>query len=566
MSFLSCRALAVACLALLASIACAARPDPVLRLAWLDAQGRLQAVVVDAQGRERGSFDAAQPVPLGSLWKLVAYAQWVEAGVAEQPLQCKGRDPEEVYCCAPGDSIARGAALARSCGLYFAHDRVPWERPAGAVMQALPAVLAQAVRRGDLGPQTRVSPREWLAWLDAWPPGLREQAQHDLLAYWVNGAGVRQLGPVAAQLRVKTYTVEHADGTRTAGASGWTAQDRPLWFAAAGSSTDVVPGWAGPVLALTRSDEVPRETGALEGRQCVRVEFFARYPIATVEPLAGARLRTPGSLRGRYRVHFASGTAIEIESAGELQVANVDAHPVITGDLALEDYVARVIDREAAAQPQQAAWALAVAARSYVLAQATPSHGCLQIEDSTATQRVSPRPATAAALQASRSTAGLVLAGGYAIPGQYHRDQGRDGVLSWRDATAQAGAGEDYLRILHRAYPRAGIATAADHGALACDPLPLVLQWIEHERPRWKRQLAGQPGFEDPGELQVCRLARGRAHAGGGHRIDVAGYRSLEERIAVAHEYVHLAFAGHPAGRDEAFVEAQARKLLGVLP
>lgn len=551
--------------ALLAACGCARAGDGALRLAWLDEGGQLHAAVLDPQGRAKGRFDTGAPVMLGSLWKLVAYAQWIESGTPAEPLRCTGGDREEVYCCGPGESIARGPALARSCGLFFARSRVPWDRPAGPLLRALPPSLTKAVQRGELGPDTQVSPRAWLAWLAAWPPGLREQAELDLLGYWVDGAGQRALPRVAAQLRVKTYTLERRDGTRLAGASGWTADGRPVWFAAEGTSADVVPMRAPQVLAATRS-AAPRGQ-ALGGRACVRVRFFARYPIERIEARGRAELPAQGPLHGQYLVRFANGNSVAIASRGELRVSVEGSHPLLTGEFALDDYVARVIEREAAAEPAQAAWALALAARTHVLAHGIPGQGCVETDDATTAQRVSPRPPGAGALAAARATSGLVLAGGYTVRGQYHRDQGRDGVLSWTDAQAQARSGADYAAILRTAYPRATLATAADQGVLACEALPLVEAWIARERPRWKRALAGQPGFADPGALQVCRLAAGRAHArSGAQRIDVSGYGTLEERIAVAHEYVHLAFARHPAGRDEAFVETQARRLLGVQP
>jgi uncharacterized protein YfaQ (DUF2300 family) len=555
----------LATLLLAGGCAHAAREAP-LRLAWRDGDGQLRAIVLDAQGRATGRFDADRPVPLGSLWKLVAYAQWLEAGVPAEPLRCTGADKEEVYCCAAGESIARGPALARSCGLFFARSRVPWDRPEGPLLRALPPSIAQAVRRGDLGPATQASPRAWLAWLAAWPAGLREQAELDLLGYWVNGAGQRALAPVASQLRVKTYTVERADGTRGAGGSGWTAEGLPVWFGADGTSADVVPMRARQVVAATRSaSPVPQE--ALGGRACVRVRFFARYPIDRIEPRGQSAPPEPGPLRGHYLVRFANGNSLAIDAHGDLRLASDGTRPVLTGEFGLDDYVARVIDREAGPEPAQAAWALAIAARSHVLAHGIPGQGCVETEDATTAQRVAPRPPSEGALAAARATSGLVLAGGYAISGQYHRDQGRNGVLSWKGAREQAESGANWLEIVHGAYPRAILATAAEQGALACDPLPLVEGWIARERPRWKRELAGQPGFADPGALQVCRLAGGRAHArNGGQRIDVSGYDTLEERIAVAHEYVHLAFARHPAGRDENYVELQARRLLGVQP
>ncbi|MGQ7071810.1 DUF2300 domain-containing protein, partial [Escherichia sp. SP-MK2] len=56
--------------------------------------------------------------PLGSLWKLYVYAWLEDTHQPEQPYQCRGNSPEEVYCCQAGESITRDTALVRSCGLY----------------------------------------------------------------------------------------------------------------------------------------------------------------------------------------------------------------------------------------------------------------------------------------------------------------------------------------------------------------------------------------------------------------------------------------------------------------
>ncbi len=70
--------------------------------------------------------------PLGSLWKLYVYAWLEDTHQPEQPYQCRGNSPEEVYCCQAGESITRDTALVRSCGLYFCAAAVAyWRRCVG---------------------------------------------------------------------------------------------------------------------------------------------------------------------------------------------------------------------------------------------------------------------------------------------------------------------------------------------------------------------------------------------------------------------------------------------------
>ncbi|MGD7314702.1 hypothetical protein ACQCSJ_26320, partial [Ralstonia pseudosolanacearum] len=46
------------------------------------------------------------------------------------------------------------------------------------------------------------------------------------------------------------------------------------------------------------------------------------------------------------------------------------------------------------------------------------------------------------------------------------------------------------------------------------------------------------------------------------NRLYIQRFAGEEDRIALAHEYLHLAFARHPRGQDEGFVEATARRLI----
>ncbi|MDP1293677.1 SpoIID/LytB domain-containing protein, partial [Klebsiella variicola] len=74
-----------------------------------------------------------------------------------------------------------------------------------------------------------------------------------------------------------------------------------------------------------------------------------------------------GRLEGRYAVRFVNGNTLPIESKGELTLARQNNVPVITGRLGMNDYVARVVEREGELAEPQAARALAVAARSYLV-------------------------------------------------------------------------------------------------------------------------------------------------------------------------------------------------------
>ncbi|MFX7674940.1 DUF2300 domain-containing protein, partial [Acinetobacter baumannii] len=68
---------------------------------------------------------------------------------------------------------------------------------------------------------------------------------------------------------------------------------------------------------------------------------------------------------------------------------------------------------------------------------------------------------------------------------------------------------------------------------------------------------------EEIPSFSVCRLASGRPYVNREReRIFVRGLYSLQERLDLTHEYLHLAFRAHPSGQDENYIESLARRLL----
>jgi uncharacterized protein YfaQ (DUF2300 family) len=565
----------------LAAAQAAAWTEPAegeLQLAWLDRAGQWQSAVLGRDGRPlaRPAPQADAQVPLGSLWKLAAYARLHDTDAREPPYTCRGHDREEVYCCTPGTRVARGAALWQSCGLYFAPSRVGWLTASGDPGRTLagrPDALQALADPARLGPALSVPLGEWLRWLADWPADTRSAIQEDLAGYWLQGPGREVLGAVGSQLRVKTFTLERrqagAAGMRWSGASGWTRDGTPLWWATRGSSARSVPERAAQVLAFLAArraagDDLPPPL--LDG-PCVQVRLFARYPITRLQP----QPPQPGLLPAQaLQVRFETGAALNIDAPRDLWwQPGPDGHPQLQARLTLEDYVARVVDREGRAEPATAAQALAVAARSYVLARGAPAQGCLAIDDSSATQRVAPRPPSAGAQDAAARTAGLVLHGGPGTPGRFHGHQAARNVLAWTLTATRARQAPQlgFDVLLREAYPDFGLrlATASGGGASSCEPLPEALAWLDAQTPRWRRALQGQPGYDTPHGLQVCRLQDGRAHAlRATGRLYARGVQSLEQRLELTHEYLHLAFSGHPRSLDEDFIEQTARRLLGV--
>ncbi|MGV8352487.1 SpoIID/LytB domain-containing protein, partial [Pseudomonas aeruginosa] len=91
---------------------------------------------------------------------------------------------------------------------------------------------------------------------------------------------------------------------------------------------------------------------------------------------------------GPQQVLFANGNRLDIASAGDLFLQRVDGVPRLVARVSREEYVARVLEREASAQPKEAARALAVTIRTYLLQNAAPRGEFLAIDDSSQRQRV----------------------------------------------------------------------------------------------------------------------------------------------------------------------------------
>ncbi|UWF48696.1 DUF2300 domain-containing protein [Pseudomonas sp. N3-W] len=495
----------------------------------------------------REPLPADVQTPLGSVWKLFVYSWLVDTGAHESPYECRGQSKEEVYCCTAGGKIERDQALVKSCGLYFEPARLGitasdwrsyWQaRQAPQWLLDLPA----------LQPATRVPVAQLLRALAMLPA--QDQARRVLLDVVLNAADGNVVGELGSRLRVKTWSWlgEQDPASRQGGFAGWTADGTPIWAGGRGTSQMVLRNYAQALSAV-----LPVEWPAEAGR-CVEVGLFSRYPIGRV--LAGDRVVGAGPLQGDYRVEFSNGNQLDIHSDGELfwldgkLVARLDR----------EEYVARVLQREAKPEPVEAAKALAVAIRTYLLQNATRHGECLSIDDSSSRQRVAPRPASAESRSIAAWTSDLVLAGSTVT---YHSDQPGPDKLAWQQAVEQANAGQRYDAILLHAYPRASLSRW-DNPVASCEALPAAQDWLQNQRRGWRQRLEREVGYNELSTFAVCRLAFGRPYVDRERqRIYVRGVLSLQDRLDLTHEYLHLAFDAHPNGQDENYIEGLARHLL----
>ncbi len=540
-------------LALLAALGGSAMASEApLSLAWLRADGS-ELLRLDGQRLlSREALSDSLEAPLGSLWKLFVYAYLVDTKQPDNGYQCRGQDKEEVYCCNPGERIDRDQALVKSCGLYFEQqnlqlDQDDWSRYWQA--RKAPSWISERQR---LAPATRVSIQQLLTQLAQLPA--QADARKVLLDVVLAGDG-STVSALGSRLRVKTWSwlADNDPQARQGGFAGWLADGTPVWAGGSGTSVMVLKCHA-EALGQVLPAAWPSEAGS-----CVEVRLFARYPLRQLRREGSDAAMEPGVLNGRYEVEFANGNRLPIESHGELFLERTNEGQQLTAHLQREDYVARVLDREASAQPAEAAKALAIAARTYLLQSAGRRGECLRIDDSSASQRVAPRPASQGAKDIAAWTADLVLAG---TPVTYHSTQPGPDRLAWSQAVEQANSGLRYDAILARAFPRATLSRW-DKPVAACQPLVAAEQWLRKQRRDWRPRLDMEPGYEEIQQFTVCQLASGRPYVDRERqRIFVRGFFSLQDRLDLTHEYLHLAFVAHPNGQDEAYVEGLARTLL----
>mgnify|MGYP003340031676 CR=1 FL=1 len=554
-----------------------AQAAPTTKLVWLQDDA---PIGVERIGQQDQAAPATLRTPLGSVWKLFVYSYLHAHGATETPYRCAAgqRKTDEEYCCDPGERIERDAALARSCGPYFEPARVgidaqawadywrtQWQAQAEAQGAADAARNAAAASTApawllDLNavqPDTEVAVADLLHALRAIATPERMAARTALLPVAIRHDAV--LGALGTGTRFKTWSWQ-IGGERAGGAAGWRADGTPFWFGAAGTSRTALQTHAGWIAAQWAAREAAPplpEAAAVEAQPCIEVEYFARYPIRSVLRADGSAA-PPGPLNGRVRVFFANDNALPVDATPAL-VLNSDRDGWrIHARLALEDYVARVVDREGDAHETAAARALAVAARTYVLQNAGEAEGCRLIADDSRTQRVSPNPPSAAARAVAAYTEGLVLDG---APVRYHVSRAAPGVMSWEGAVQASRDGQGFEAILREAYPANGFAPA--QAAADCTPMPEAGDWLMQRQQRWRAVLRAQPGYEPLDEAPlVCRLSMGIPHSDQRRlEIRVRDWASREGRVTLIHEYLHLVFRAHPNGQDESFIEQLAQRL-----
>lgn len=502
--------------------------------------------------------DKDTQVPLGSLWKLFTYAYLIDHEIEMSPYACHGDHADEVFCCRPGMSVDMDSALARSCGLFFQPARTviddqQWhDYWVAKVKQPYPWLLNQQL----LGPGQWVALSELLQALHSIDGVARIKLQSVLARVVIDGTAKGEMRYLGSMLRAKTFTWDTPQGEEKliGGAAGWLNDGSVVWLAGAGNSAKVLQRWSKPLARLLERKLVNSSSA------CVKVHFFDRYPLAQVLSLPSRRTAKPGVLTGRYEAKFVNGNTHVFETNSDISLLTSDDGLHLQGVFNLNDYVARVLDREISPTQPETAKAFAITARSYLLQNAHSGEGCFDIADSSRYQRVSINPPSELARKWSYWTDGLVLQDVPMI--RYHLDKDEPDILSWEKAQLQELSGLYFDQILKTAFPagKIGVMNSTTHDA--CEPQPELENWLQQLAAKWHVRLMNQTGYEMPGPITLCRIANSNPYSElDNNRVFIGAIRNEEDRISLIHEYLHLAFKYHPRGVDEAFIESTAREL-----
>lgn len=96
-----------------------------------------------------------------------------------------------------------------------------------------------------------------------------------------------------------------------------------------------------------------------------------------------------------------------------------------------------------------------------------------------------------------------------------------------------------------------------------CQLLPKAKAWLAKKMPQWRRILQAETGYNEPDVFAVCRLVSGFPYTDRQQKwLFIRNFFTLQDRLDLTHEYLHLAFDGYPTGLDENYIETLTRQLL----
>ena len=515
----------------------------------------------DAKVENPQPLDSALSTQLGSDWKLFVYFYLVENRISPPPYQCRGQSQEEIFCCKLNGSIGLDESLVKSCGLFFSPDRLvisseKWK----SFWSDHVKIWFEWLSLDKLNPATEASVNEMLQVLSkirSFEPSYKKM--NSVLANVViEGTAKGAIKNLGSTLRVKTFTWDDPSHSNKflGGFAGWTFDGSAIWARGIGTSAEVVRKWSNEISQIIEKSKVA------EPSECVSVLFFKRYKIKSVRELPRMVNVSPGPLRGRYRVDFANGNSIDVDSNSQVSLSRNDNGELqISGTFDVNEFVGRVIDREANPYPVEAARAFGIVARTYLLQNAKRSSGCYLAEDSTAAQRVSANPPTAEALKVATWSDKLILNGPTSV--RYHKNKMSKDTLAWSQAVLLANQGSRFEEILRSSFPSMRVGVEQGRSSFNCERLGAVEKWIKSRVKKWTMRMSPVAGYTEPKQFEVCKSMDHQPYSDSDRNVIFMRYDGdIEDQITAAHEYLHLAFKFHPNGLNENFIEEKAKELV----
>ncbi|MBY0415794.1 MAG: DUF2300 domain-containing protein [Bdellovibrionales bacterium] len=490
---------------------------------------------------------------LGSLWKIFSYVYLIEQNQTVTDYQCSGKNVEEKFCCERGSSINMDMALVKSCGLFFSPSRVQidpvmWESFWGKKIESPYPWL---VNYQNLNANTEVSIKELLMSLKKLRFFIhnRERLENTLSRVTVAGTGKQGLINLGTTLKFKTFTWNQSGGL-----AGWGADGNPFFAKSSGKSSDVLSEWSAQIAKFMNVKAVN-----ISG-EMVKVKFFAQYPIKDIQLLDSSNLVKDGVLKGNYLVKFINGNHIEFHSNGQLSVNKKNNQIQIFGKFSIDEYVARVIEREITPKPIEAAKAFSILIRTYLLNNSHKSFNYFEIDDSSRFQRVSVSPPSKEALNIARWGHDLILKNTPDLT--YHSTEDGPHRLSWAKANTLAKNNEDFLSILKNHYDINNLGLLNDAND-QCSPLVTLQKWVDNNKKKWQITLSQNLGFSIPKSVKVCQSNNGKQYADLENDLIYVNFQNnSEDFITTAHEFLHLAYKNHPVTNNEEEIEARAKKIV----
>ena len=506
--------------------------------------------------------EASQTVEWGSLWKMWVMVYFKEKNLTPPDYICKGGDPEEVFCCTPGKKIGMKDAFAKSCGRYFEQSLSvikdsDWKNFWKEEMAFTDGPLIQGFPSED----TRTS----VTWILGALERVRTHAQNlksieaDMLSTQLTGTLKNSKKDFGGEIRVKTYTIRNPKDEKhfLGGFAGWRRDGSAIWVRGEGKSDAVARAVS---LSQDAKDRLLESlmTSSSSSIAQVQVAFFDRYPIRRIN---GAVKPQNGPLHGKVVLEFENGNHLEFYSQGEIQVRySKKGKPLLTGHFSLDEYVARVMDREIKSEPVEAAKAFSILMRTFLVQNAIRSNDGYWIQDSSHLQRVSIQKASRESLKIAGFTTGMILKGEKV---SYHSISTSKNRIGWEAAKKMAADGFQYHEILSETFHRATLSALEEKNEPLCAALPDAEVWLNQQSKIWKPRLLQKEGFNEPKPYRICKLEGRQPYTDIQEKKIFVNFKGdTEDQITLAHEYLHLAFASHPVGHQDPTIEKMAKELV----